>query len=70
MDNWRPIETAPVSTPHAQVYFLAWCPYDDWSPMGNVHVACKYAHTDGVKVVGSNNDRPATHWQPAPGKPA
>lgn len=64
--EWLPIEGAPVSTPTEQDWFFAYCPNDPWALMGNVHIACRYAHEDAgmVKVTGSNAARPATHWRP------
>ena len=66
------IETAPLSSPLAQVWFLAYCPDDDWAPLGNWHLACRYPHADPgmVKVHGSNNDRRATHWCDRPDVPS
>lgn len=71
MKDWQPIETAPLSTPMEQRWFLAFCPNDPWGAFGNIHVACRYERSDSgtVRVQGSNGDRPATHWTPAPEPP-
>lgn len=58
------INTSPLSSAMDPVWFLAYCPDDDWAPLGNWHIACRFPSEDPsmVKVHGSNNSRRATHW--------
>jgi hypothetical protein len=65
-EEWLDLGSAPVSTPTEPKWFFAVCPEDPWSPMGNVHIACRYRHTrEGfVRPYQANSERPATGWRP------
>jgi hypothetical protein len=69
--NWQPIDTAPLSSPTELHYFLAYCPADGWGAGGNVHLAVTFGHSPArtCRPVGSNGDRPCTHWMPLPEPP-
>ncbi len=65
--EWQDIASAPISTPLEQVYFLASCPDDPWSPGGVVHFACRYTNDVGeCRPVGTSGRRKFTGWMPVP----
>ena len=66
--KWQPIETAPISTPIEQKYFLGYFPEDPWGVGGCVHFAIRYSD-DSFRPMGTLKGRKCTRWMPIPEPP-